>query len=664
MKKVWIFSLIVLFAFVTNDLFAEDNNSVNLEPLVITPGRSQETINNSPANIAILTGAQIERSKAKSIPELLNMQGSVMMRDYIGNGKSTDADIHGYGETGLSNVLVLIDGRRVNNIDLSGTDWIQIPVSTVERIEILKGAGTVLYGDNATGGVVNIITKEPSKKDREFKMGLTIGSYETYSENGEFSVKKGPFSVLGNFEQYRTDGYRINSDLIRNDFNGKMIYSLTDNTKAKFTFADHTDKYGLPGALTDIRLNTRNRRASVTPDDFARTRDVYFDLGLEQNMDASGNLEFATSKRKRDTFSNFVGSGWMTERDTKTYATNLKYLLDNKLFGHKNKLISGIDYFDAEQDVVDGGIAGNPDKLTLSRRNFGFYLNDNFNITEDISVSGGYRHEKVRYNFEQEAALRASQGRRFKEDVFSAAFNYSYMENSNIYFNFQDSFRDPLIDEVYITMFDFGFGPGGGLNTGLGPQTAKNYEAGIRHSFNKKIIMALNGYFSKVHNEIYYEPTTGNNTNYEHTIHRGAELNSDVKVNDNIKISGNFTFTDSFFYEGIYDNKQIPAVPYYKWSAGSELKLNPSLRFTLFANYVGERYFISDQTNQLPRMASYITLDSKLIYDKNNFSLFLSVNNLLNEKYYEYGVANFTRTVKNYYPAAGTNVSVGGSVKF
>ncbi len=666
MKRIIRNSLFFVYAMVFISSKLCQAQDIDLERIVVTPSRSQEEISETPSNISVITKGQIERSKAKTIPELLNSQGAVIMRDYIGNGKTTNADIRGFGETGLSNVLVLVDGRRINNIDLSGTDWTQIPVSMVEKIEILRGAGSVLYGDNATGGVINIITKEPTYKKVELKTGLLAGSYGTYGEKVEFSFNKGDFSGLGLFEQYRTDGYRVNSDLIRNDFNAKLKYSLNDSLKTKFTFGHHKDKYGLPGGLLDGELNSRDRRASVTPDDFAKSRDYFVDFGIEGDLNEFGKVEFDLARRKRDTFFNNVASAWMSERDTVTYTVNSKYSLENKVFGNKNKIIFGIDYFDAEQDVNDGGYAGNPDKVNLTKKSYGLYLMDQFYFTDKFSLTGGHRYETGRYNFEQEAVLTGSEKSRFKESVFNAALNYNYRTNSNAYVSFANNFRLPLVDEVYVNKFSASrFGPGGGgLNAALGPQTAKNYEAGVRHSLNKNLLVGLTGYVMKVHNEIYYETTTNNNTNYDKTVHRGLEFSADMKLNDKAKLFANYTFTDAYFKGGAYDKKMIPAVPIHKWSVGSDMKLSKYFMLSLAGNYVGERYFISDQANVLPRMASYFTVDTKLIFNKAKFSAFFGINNLFNEEYYEYGAASFDRTYKNYYPSAERNFIVGGSIEF
>lgn len=664
MKKAVFILLTASLILGGREAFCLEEGGIDLEPIVITPGRAKEDMSKTPGSITVITRSQIERSNAKTIPELLTRETLVTMRDFLGNGKATNADIRGFGEAGLSNVLVLVDGRRVNNIDLSGTDWIQIPISTVEKIEVLRGAGSVLYGDNASGGVINIITKEPSRKPLGFKTGLLAGSYGTYAERAELSICKGNFSGVAMYDQYRTDGYRVNSDLIRDDINGKLEYSLNDGLKTRFSFANHTDEYGLTSALKDSQINVRGREASVTPDDFATTSDNFVDLGIDVGLGEFGELTVDLAKRKRDTMANFSASGWVTERDTLSYTLNPKYQLNKEIAGRKNKLIAGLDYFDAEQDIADGSIGGSPDKLTLSKRSLAFYLTDQFYLNDKLSASGGHRYEKVHYAFEQEAVLLASDQSEFEESVFNAGLNYNYLPDSNIYLSYADSFRHPLVDEVFSSKYDFGFGPGGGLNVALTPQTARNYEAGIRHAFNKKLFAALSAYIIKVRNEIYFEPSTFLNTSYDNTIHRGIEFQSDFKPNGKIKLFVNYAFTDAFFDGGMYDKKKIPAVPAYKWGAGADYNFTPCILLSLSGNYVGERYFISDQVNILPRMASYFTLDGKISFTKGSYSLYAGVNNIFDEEYYEYGSANSSRTIKNYYPSLERNFILGGEVKF
>ncbi len=121
----------------------------------------------------------------------------MVVRDVYGTGKTASVDIRGFGETGALNTFVLVDGRRVNEIDLSGVDWTQIPLDQMERIEIVRGSGSVLYGDNAVGGVINIITKKP-EKPFSAKAEVVGGSYGYHKESGSVGGKWGPLSAMLN----------------------------------------------------------------------------------------------------------------------------------------------------------------------------------------------------------------------------------------------------------------------------------------------------------------------------------------------------------------------------------------------------------------------------------------------------------------------------------
>ena len=114
-------------------------------------------------NVTVIDKEQIEASNAQTLPDILNEALGVFVRNQ-GTVKTSKIDIRGFGDTAASNVLFLVNDRKMNSVDLSGPDLTQIPVESIERIEIIRGAGSVLYGDNAVGGVVNIITKKGEGK--------------------------------------------------------------------------------------------------------------------------------------------------------------------------------------------------------------------------------------------------------------------------------------------------------------------------------------------------------------------------------------------------------------------------------------------------------------------------------------------------------------------
>src|SRR4030042_5518511 len=269
---VSIFSSLSLFVLLPFLSFAQEKE-VTLETTVVTATRDPEEIRKIPAHVTVITKEKIEESNAQTIPDVLKDEVGVVARDLSGTGKNVSLDIRGFGETGPLNTLVLVDGRRVKEIDLSAVDWTQIPLDQVDRIEIVRGAGSVLYGDNAVGGVINIITKKPEKAFSAQAEG-TAGSYHYHKENASVSGKWGPLSAILNASYSGTEGYRDNGFLRAKDVGGKVIYDLNENISFNFNASFHQDETGLPGELPkDIyRLH---RRVALHPDDRAEKKDGY-----------------------------------------------------------------------------------------------------------------------------------------------------------------------------------------------------------------------------------------------------------------------------------------------------------------------------------------------------------------------------------------------------
>ena len=127
---------------------------ISMDEVIVTATRQEEKMSAIPANVTVINEAQIKNSTAINIPDLLRTQVGVLVNDVQGNKRNYSVDLRGFGETAALNTLVLVDGRRINQPDLSGADWTLISLNRVERIEIIRGGrGSVLQGDNGSGGV-------------------------------------------------------------------------------------------------------------------------------------------------------------------------------------------------------------------------------------------------------------------------------------------------------------------------------------------------------------------------------------------------------------------------------------------------------------------------------------------------------------------------------
>src|SRR5512139_2186017 len=279
--SLFVMAIFCTLASVPFSLRAQEQE-VTLGEVVVTGTRDLQEIRKIPANVTVITQEEIQRSNAQTVIDLTRSEVGVVVRDFYGTGKSASVDIRGFGETGPLNTLVLVDGRRVNEIDLSGVDWTQIPLDQIERVEIVRGAGSVLYGDNAVGGVVNIITKRPDKPFSVQAEGVA-GSYGSGSAAGSVGGKWGPLSAMMNVNYSTTNGYRDNGSLRAKNLGGTLIYDVSEDLSFNFSGNLHRDDAGYPGGLPEP-IYDQDRESTLSPNDRAKTDDVYGLLGVKAKL--------------------------------------------------------------------------------------------------------------------------------------------------------------------------------------------------------------------------------------------------------------------------------------------------------------------------------------------------------------------------------------------
>jgi len=196
---------------VTSSAHATTEDS-SLETVIVTGSRFEQTYADKPLNVSIITRETINKSSALTIPELLSQQAGISARDLFGNNAAlATVDLRGFGAAAGQNTLILLDGRRITNADLSGVQWSAIPLASIERIEIMRGSGAVLYGDGATSGVINIITKSPTQVDKTGQIIVKAGSYGMTEVQANANYFSGKAGIDFTANQLVSDGYRANN---------------------------------------------------------------------------------------------------------------------------------------------------------------------------------------------------------------------------------------------------------------------------------------------------------------------------------------------------------------------------------------------------------------------------------------------------------------------
>ncbi len=657
-----IFACLLLFP-LTPPVFADDlaneTKAIELGEVVVTATRYEEKLSSVPAHVTVITEEDIKNSTAQNIPDILRTEAGIHVNDIAGNRRNIIVDIRGFGETAGLNTLVLVDGRRINQADLSGTDWTQIPLDRVKKIEIIRGGrGSILYGDNASGGVINIITKDGDL----FKTGadIALGSYDTFRGSAYLSGSSKNLSYYLSGSYLSSEGYRDNSDTEAEDFGLNLGYYPNNFIKLSFSSGYHKDNTGLPGALKESDFAAgASRTDSINPQDFADVEDYYFKGGPEVYFRDDSLFKIDISYRKRASmfFASFSGGNFTGSAEIKTVALSPQLLLKNETGGVKNSLNIGFDYLNAEEKILNDSLffgTRTIGEFELEKENYGYYVHDEIRATDKLLISGGYRYDRAEFTFHPSTPGHAT----MDEDLFTAGVNYNFYRKSYVYFSFSKSFRYPVLDELFSFFTNT-------IDTGLIPQRLDDYELGLRHYFTDNIYAQVNLFRIDTDNEIFFNPAVFANENLDGTTRRdGVEIAFNAEPFEWLALKGSYTYLEAKIKDGPFESNDVPNVPGHKATLETVFSPGKGVSISLNGVYIGERPFISDFENNSGRQEDYIVVNCKFKYKWKSLTAFLDINNLFNKEYSEYGVLGGFPIEKAFYPSPERNFLIGLSADF
>ena len=663
-KRVLFLGFLVVFLFAplcwAENPTKDEPSITTMEEVVVTATRQEEKISSVPANVTVINETDIKNSTAYDVPDLLRTQVGVLVNDIAGNRRDYTVDLRGFGETGALNTLVLVDGRRINEADLSGSDWSLIPIDRIKKIEIIRGGrGSVLYGDNASGGVINIITKE----GETFKTGAEIngGSYDTFKGSAYVSGTQSKLSYALSGSYLTSDGYRDNSDTEAKDLGLNLGYYQNDMVKWNLSSGYHKDDTGLPGALKESDFEDGHSRTdSLHPNDFADVEDYYVKLAPEIFFfnDSLFKIDFSFRNRSSLFFNSFSGGTYEGDTNIETIAISPQFVFKEKIIGFNNNLTFGLDFEDAVEDITNTLSYSVPEVFELGKENYGFYIHDEIYLLDSLAISAGYRYDKAEFTFKPSTP----DSTEMSESLYTAGINYNFFEKSYAYFNYSRSFRYPVLDEL----FNFYTNT---INTDLMPQTSDDYELGARYYFTPSLFTNVNFFYIDTENEIIYDPASGffgANVNLDGKTRRDGVEVVLSKVYEKMTLSGSYTYTDAKIIGGHYDGNKFPNVPRHKATVNALFSLWHGISLNVNGFWVGKRPFVSDFANAFDDQEDYFVLNTKLKYRWKNLTAFLNINNLTNEEYSEYGVlSTFSSPWEEaFYPSPKINFLAGISADF
>lgn len=687
-------ALAVAVALATGAPCAAQQQMAALDEVVVTATRFRDRFDDKPVNMTVITGEDIRRSAAKTVPDLLAEQAGIQAHDFFGNNAtSTTVDLRGFGITGTQNTLILVDGRRVVDIDLSGVQWSAFPLANVERIEIVRGGGSVMYGDGAVGGVINIITRSPFDNPGTGSVRARTGSYGTLETGLTAQYRNAQLAIGVAASNLESDGYRDNNQNRQTNASAD-VRVLTEGGEVAIKLATDHQGLRLPGARqvqpsAGVNQLVTDRRGAQTPFDYSQRNGNRMNVDWQHRV-GGGDFSLGAGWRNKEQVSYFDFGGFpdyrVADLDVLSLSPRMRWSLD--LPGGSHTLVAGFDWYHWDYQLKRSNSTtniSNPYNVIDARqKNTGVYLHDTLKVSPRLTLAAGLRYERYSADATDYFDATAPGGafgsgapagsQRETEHAYEVGARYALTPATALIAKTARSFRFANVDEVYETsavftnQFQF-----------LRPQTALHHELGMEWRQAAAWLRA-SLFQIDVEDEIHLDAYTSGigNTNLPPSRRRGLELETKWQASRALSLLGAYTFTDARFTSGVLPGapftqvnvditgKTVPLVPRHKLNLGGSWAFGQNTRLSAMVTYTGEQYMDNDEGNTLGvKIPAYTVADLKLSHQQGAWTLSAVINNLFDRQYYNYAVrSQFVADRYNAYPLPERNAGITAEYVF
>jgi iron complex outermembrane recepter protein len=641
-------------------------------PVVVTATRLSSPLE-EPVATQIITAEDIRQSTATTVAEVLSKLGGVLIRNNLLGTDDASIDLHGFGVTGDQNTLVLVNGVRISENELATAHITAIALQSIERIEILRGSGAVLYGGGATGGVINIITR-PASGESVNSVGGLVGNLGTQEIRLSNSLSSGGLSLSLDASGRDTENYRDNNEARQGILNLETRFT-TDNGFVGLRLGDEAQGLRLPGARTQAQLGT-DPQGTNTPNDYGTFAQESVVLFGEYR---AGDLRFAADlayRTKNSSFYNDYGPGQgsnyqVLESSSWDFSPRVNW--NAPLAGLANNLLAGIDlahWSYQNRSAADTASIADPTSLENdTQRNVAFYLQEALQLRPATRLTAGWRIEQVNTTTDvplsEYGAVVPQTGYSHTLHATDLALREALARGWSVFIRGGQSYRVANVDENRCY-----FPP----CQPLAPQTSKDFSAGTEFAAGALRLRA-DVFEHRLQNEIYYNDITFTDMNLSPTERRGLELFGRYAFTPDLDVSVSWMYTRATFRNGLYDGvdvsgRTVPVVPRNRGTLLAGWKPESQTRVTFSVVYVGNQYYDNDPLNLYREMPSYVIADFKISRDfswpARGSQLSLGVNNLLDRHYYSYALVDSATAPTTFeaYPDLPRTVYLSGVLRY
>ena len=598
----------------------------SLDEVVVTASRGAQTPGVDTSYIQIISRDDIEASGAQSVTDALKRSASIQIVDSAGNGSAPTIGMRGFGANGSQNVLILLDGQRLNNdTDIGAVNLRNIDINNIDHIEIVNGSAGALYGAGAVGGIINLISRADSGNSAD--LSVSRGSYDTESYRARGSASHGGWRIALNGNKEISDGYRDNSDINSSFGQARLSYASQQfDTYIEASKSNQNNR--LPGGLSASELAANRRQVRATQaNNFSNIDSTRLTLGGSVAINEIWRFSLDASSR-RDDFSNFIGGAFTQTRSQTTLSPKLQGSV--RALGKQHKVIVGHDIENGHYTISSafGTTRGKP--TTNSS-----YLQLNSQLNESLSLVTGYRYGRSHSSIDNAPAVP-----KFKDSVGAGSVGlfWAATTETTLWARADQNYRFAAIDEHTASA------PFGVPITPLKTQTGESFELGAEQRIGRHTI-SVQAYQLNLKNEIGFLPANDFfccNTNLDDTRRRGITANWTGELSPALSTNLQAGVVDAQFTNGPFSGNRIPHVPKTTLRANLSYKPLEKTRIALESQYTGRQTIDGDFDSNQPRAKAVFVQNLALTQGWQDFTLSVRVNNLFNKRYNLYSVEEAT----------------------
>ncbi|MFH2070369.1 MAG: TonB-dependent receptor [Elusimicrobiota bacterium] len=615
----------------------------------ITLTRKPQPMAELPANMSVITSKEIEKSGARNVSEAIENLTSINIAEYGTLGSQTSVRIR---NSTSEQVLVLMNGQPINGVSFGSPNLTFLPADNIERIEVVRGASSVLYGANAVSGVINIITKKPQLLFPSIGVSVNYGTFGTQIYGLQFETKQKGFEVSSSAGKQKTSGFRKNTAFESDNISLSVGYDLGTAGKISMTEQYFKGNIGVPGPnyTTIDKYNNYQELIAQTTNAVQQNTQHVFSMSYDNNV----SPEFGINAKLFGSLNNHYYN--QPDVNPSSFLSSETTRMDNKNLGcdvqlnMPENLVLGVtlqnDYYDSFQKSVSIASIDGTTSTKKEAQDWALYARQPVSLSPSLKIVPAAR-------FDSHSMF----GKQFLP-MLSAVLS----AGSNIIFSFDASrsFRAPTFNELYWPNSGWVYG-----NSKLKPETGTGYDLGVKFADDERIIK-VNLFTTQVSDQIRWYPVNATDpfspwtpSNVDEATLQGVETEFSFTYKNKLVHSMAWSYSDNRIKKkgGEQKGLQIPAYSprntasyrvTYKFPAGTSLSCSMT--------YTDAQYSLDDKKGtELP---AYIV--TNLRFAQGTLALawpieyFISVENVADERYIS----------RRGYPLPGRTYTAGARLKF